>query len=90
MDEEERLTTLEAELPITTEELKQILLDIRTFVMDAQTPIPNDLEREKFEAFCAQGELEKREALQARSKSAKQEASQAQSDPEKGVETDGK
>ena len=59
MDIEERLKTLESEFQITKEELKQILLDIRTFVMDAQSPIPNDLEREHLMAFCAENEVEK-------------------------------
>jgi len=27
--------------------LKEILLDIRTYLMEAQTPIPNDLDRDR-------------------------------------------
>lgn len=46
MDTEERIKALEEEFEATREELKQILLDIRAFLMDAQTPIPNDLEKE--------------------------------------------
>ena len=47
MDPESRIKALEDELQETKEELKQILLDIRTYLMEAQTPIPNDLDREK-------------------------------------------
>ena len=47
MDEESRVKALEDELEETKEELKQILLDIRAYLMEALTPIPNDLVREK-------------------------------------------
>ena len=47
MDTESRIKALEDECQETKEELKQILLDIRTYLMEALTPIPNDLEREK-------------------------------------------
>ena len=47
MDEESRIKALEDELKETQEELKEILLDIRTYLMEAQTPIPNDLEKER-------------------------------------------
>ena len=47
MDEENRTKALEDEFQETKEELKQILLDIRTYLMEALTPIPNDLVREK-------------------------------------------
>ena len=47
MENEDRIQALEEELQETQEELKQILLDIRAYVMDALTPIPNDLVREK-------------------------------------------
>ena len=47
MDNESRIKALEEELQETEEELKQILLDIRTYLMEAQTPIPNDLDRDK-------------------------------------------
>ena len=46
MTTEERLKALETEFQETKEEIKQILLDIRTYVMEAESPIPNDLERE--------------------------------------------
>lgn len=47
MDTESRIKALEDELHDTEEELKQILLDIRTYLMEALTPIPNDLDRER-------------------------------------------
>jgi hypothetical protein len=46
-NEESRLEALEDELRKTKEELQEILLDIRTHLMEAQTPIPNDLAKEK-------------------------------------------
>ena len=45
MDEESRIKALEDDLKETQEELREILLDIRTYLMEAQTPIPNDLDR---------------------------------------------
>ncbi len=39
MGTEERTQALEEELRETKEELQQILLDIRTFQMEAQTPL---------------------------------------------------
>ena len=48
MEIEERLTVLEEELQDVKDEVKQLLLDIRTYVMEATTPIPNDLERGDF------------------------------------------
>jgi len=47
MDTESRMKALEEEFQETKEELKEILLDIRTYLMEAQTPIPNDLDRER-------------------------------------------
>ena len=38
---------VEAELQEARDELKEILFDIRTYIMEAQTPIPNDLDRER-------------------------------------------
>ena len=46
MDTEERIKALEDEFHATKEELQQILFDIRTFIMEAKSPIPNDLEKE--------------------------------------------
>ena len=39
MEAEERINELENELQVTKDELKQILLDIRTFLMEAQNPL---------------------------------------------------
>lgn len=47
MDTESRIKALEDEFKETQEELKQILLDIRTYLMEALSPIPNDLDKEK-------------------------------------------
>jgi hypothetical protein len=47
MDDESRIKALEDDLRETEEELKQILLDIRAYLMEATTPIPNDLDRER-------------------------------------------
>lgn len=38
MDMEERVKTLETEFQVTRDELRQILLDLRTYLMEAQTP----------------------------------------------------
>ena len=42
MDTEERVKALEEEFQTTKDELRQILLDIRTVLMEAQTPLPTD------------------------------------------------
>ena len=42
MNTEERVKALEDEFQITKEELRQILLDIRTCLMEAQTPLRSD------------------------------------------------
>ena len=47
LDTESRIKALEDDFRETQEELKEILLDIRTYLMEAQTPIPNDLDRER-------------------------------------------
>ena len=47
MDPESRMKELEDDFQATKEELTQILLDIRIYLMEAQTPIPNDLDRER-------------------------------------------
>jgi hypothetical protein len=47
MDPEPNLDEIEAEFRELRDELKEILLDIRTYLMEAQTPIPNDLDRER-------------------------------------------
>ena len=47
MDTENRLKALEDEFQEAKEELQHILLDMRTYLMEAETPIPNDLDRER-------------------------------------------
>lgn len=47
MDTESRIDAIEAELQETKDELKQILFDIRTYLMEALSPIPNDLDKAK-------------------------------------------
>ena len=47
MDEKEKLEALYNEFDEAQEELQDILLDIRTYLMEAQSPIPNDLDRER-------------------------------------------
>ncbi len=47
MDTESRIDEIEAEFQETRDELREILFDIRTYLMEALTPIPNDLDREK-------------------------------------------
>jgi hypothetical protein len=47
MGSEEELKMVEAEFEEIRDELKEMLFDIRTYLMEAQTPIPNDLEKEK-------------------------------------------
>ena len=47
MAEESRIEALENEFQETKEELQQMLLDIRTYLMEALSPIPNDLDRER-------------------------------------------
>ena len=43
----EKIKAVEAEFQEVRNELKEILFDIRTYLMEAQTPIPNDLEKER-------------------------------------------
>ena len=47
MEIENRIIALEEEIRTTKEELSLILLEIRTYVMEADTPIPNALDRER-------------------------------------------
>ena len=44
---ETSLDSVEAEFQEVRDELKEILFDIRIYLMEAQTPIPNDLDRER-------------------------------------------
>jgi hypothetical protein len=43
----EKINAIEAEFQEVRDELKEILFDIRAYLMEAQTPIPNDLEKER-------------------------------------------
>lgn len=71
MEAEDSIKALEDEFQLTKEELKDILYDIRTFIMDATTPIPNDLEKERLTTLLDESNVEKREALLARKDSRK-------------------
>jgi hypothetical protein len=43
----EKLNAIDNEFQEVRDELKEILFDIRAYLMEAQTPIPNDLEKER-------------------------------------------
>ena len=47
MDKETNLEAISKEFQAVRDELKEILLDIRVHLMEAQSPIPNDLEKEQ-------------------------------------------
>ena len=47
MEEKEKLEAVYTEFEEAQEELQDILMDIRTYLMEAQSPIPNDLDRER-------------------------------------------
>ena len=47
MVNEDEIKLVEAEFQEIRDELKEMLFDIRTYLMEAQTPIPNDLEKER-------------------------------------------
>lgn len=47
MDLENRIDKIDADFQETKDELKDILFDIRTYLMEAMSPIPNDLDKEK-------------------------------------------
>jgi hypothetical protein len=47
MGNEDEIKAVEAEFQEIRDELKEMLFDIRTYLMEAQTPIPNDLEKER-------------------------------------------
>jgi hypothetical protein len=46
MDKENNIEAIGKEFRTVRDELKDILLDIRVHLMEAQSPIPNDLEKE--------------------------------------------
>ena len=47
MSSDDEVTAVEVEFQEIRDELKEMLFDIRTYLMEAQTPIPNDLEKER-------------------------------------------
>jgi hypothetical protein len=47
MDKENNIEAIGKEFQAVRDELKEILLDIRVFLMEALSPIPNDLEKEQ-------------------------------------------
>jgi hypothetical protein len=47
MDNENEIEEVETEFHQIRDEMKAILFDIRTYLMERQSPIPNDLEKEK-------------------------------------------
>ena len=49
MEIEDRINAIETDLQQTKDELKEILFDIRTYLMEVQSPIPNDLDKEKIQ-----------------------------------------
>ena len=49
MEIEDRINAIEADLQQTKDDLKDILFDIRTYLMEVQSPIPNDLDKEKIQ-----------------------------------------
>lgn len=44
---EDRIKSIEEDLQQTKDELKEILFDIRTHLMEVQSPIPNELNKAK-------------------------------------------
>jgi predicted lipoprotein len=46
LDRQSRIEALEADLKETKDELRKILLDIRAYLMEIQTPIPKDMDKE--------------------------------------------
>lgn len=47
MDKDTNLEAINQEFQSVRDELKGILMDIRVHLMEAQSPIPNDLEKEQ-------------------------------------------
>jgi hypothetical protein len=46
MDKENNVEAIGKEFRVVRDELKEILLDIRVHLMEAESPIPNDMEKE--------------------------------------------
>ena len=80
MTAEDRLKALQDEFQVTKEELKQILYDIRTYIMEAQTPIPNDLEKDKLDDLYSEWDSARKETIRAQQDAEKQKETHAQSD----------
>ncbi len=51
MDEEERLRKLEDDYQITKEEIQKLLLDIRSFLMEVNTPLRSEFNEERLPGF---------------------------------------
>jgi len=49
MEIEDRIKAIEEDLQQTKDELQEILFDIRTYLMEVQSPIPNELDKEKLQ-----------------------------------------
>ena len=47
MSSDDRIDAINEEFQVLKDELQEILLDIRTYLMEAQSPIPNDLNKAK-------------------------------------------
>ena len=62
MDIKDRVKTLQDEFLPIQEELKQLLFEVRERLMEAQSPIPNDLERDRLGTLLNQIESEKQNA----------------------------
>ena len=80
MEAEEMIKALEDEFQLTKEEMKAILFDIRTYLMEATTPIPNDLERERLGSLLDETNEEKRQALRAQKDSIKSKSEKDESE----------
>ena len=80
MTTDDRLKALQDEFQTTKDELKQILYDMRTYIMEAQTPIPNDLEKDKLDDLYSEWDSARKETIRAQQDAEKQKETHAQSD----------
>ena len=67
MEIDEKIKALQEEFQPVQEEVKQILFDIRTWIMEAQSPIPNDLEKEHLGNFINKMKEEEKESAKGQS-----------------------